>query len=169
MIIISNPINLTEIFRDLYQVKADNAGVEMHTGDTDETLLKTYTIPAGALGVNGVLRIKATGVSRGNNGNKTYRLRLGGLGGTLIAFTIITPQVVPWGWTLFAALHNLGAVDSQGWSILWVDNLTVGLNKIAFPSAINTANAQDLVITGQLVDAADECEVDDWTIEINPT
>jgi len=166
MIIISNPINLADIFRDLYQVKSDNAAPEMHTGDTDETTLKTYTIPAGTLGINGVVRIKATGVSRSNNGAKTYKLKFGG---TLIATLTVAADPTDLNWTLFAACHNLGGIGSQGWSAFWVDESAIDINKTAVTSAINTANAQDLEITGQLAHADDECEVRDWTIEINPT
>jgi len=166
MIIISNPINLADIFRDLYQVKADSAGPENHTGDTDETTLKSYEIPAGTLGINGVIRIKATGVSRSNNGAKTYKLKLGG---TLIATLSVAADVSDLNWTLFAACHNLGGVDSQGWSAFWIDESAIDINKTAVTSALNTANAQTLEITGQLAHADDECEVRDWTIEINPT
>jgi len=166
MIIISNPLNLTNAFKDLYQVKADSAAAVMHTGDTDETTLQSYEIPAGTLGINGVIRIKATGVSRSNNGAKTYKLKLGG---TLIATLTVAADPADLSWTLFAACHNLGAVGSQGWSIFWIDEATIDLNKTATASAINTANAQTLEITGQLAHADDECEVRDWTIEINPT
>ena len=166
MIIISNPINLKDIFRDLYQVNADDAVPEMHTGDTDETTLKSYEIPAGTLGINGCIRIKATGVSRGNNGAKTYKLKLGG---TLIATLSVAADASDLIWTLFAACHNLGAVDSQGWSAFWIDESAIDINKTAVASALNTANAQTLEITGQLAHVDDECEVRDWTIEINPT
>ncbi len=169
MIIISNPINLAEIagiFKNLYQVKVDTAAPEMHTGDTDETTLKSYEIPAGTLGITGVVRIKVTGVSRGNNGAKTYKLKLGG---TLIATLTVAADETDLNWTLFAACHNLDAVDSQGWSAFWVDESAIDINKTAVASALNTANAQTLEITGQLAHADDECEVRDWTIEINPT
>jgi len=166
MIIISNPINLKEIFRDLYQVKVDSAAPENHTGDLVETTLKSYTIPGGTLGISGVVRIKATGVSRSNNGAKTYKLKFGG---TIIATLSVAADVADLNWTLFAACHNLGAVDSQGWSAFWAYESVIDLNKTATASALNTANDQVLEITGQLANVADECEVRDWTIEINPT
>jgi len=166
MIIISNPINLAAIFRDLYQVKADSAGAEMHTGDTDETTLKSYEIPAGTLGINGVVRIKATGISRGNNGAKTYKLKFGA---TVIATLSVPADAADLCWTLFAACHNLGAVNSQGWSAFWIDESAIDINKTAVTSALDTASAQTISITGQLANGADECEVRDWTIEINPT
>jgi len=166
MIIISNPINLKEIFKDLYQVKADTAAPENHTGDLVETTLKSYPLPGGTLGITGVLRIKATGVSRGNNGDKTYRLKLGGV---IIATVLVGYLETDMFWTLFAACHNLGAVDSQGWSAFWSDETTIEVNETAIASALNTANDQVLEITGQLANVADECEVRDWTIEINPT
>jgi len=70
---------------------------------------------------------------------------------------------------LFAACHNLGAVNSQGWSAFWVDESAIDINKTAVASALDTANAQTISITGELAHADDECEVRDWTIEINPT
>jgi len=167
MIIISNPIDLSKVFRDLYQVKADTADAQMHTGDLVETILKTYTIPAGTLGITGVVRIKVTGISRGNNGAKTYKLKLGG---TIIATLTVDADVSDLHWTLFAACHNLGAVDSQGWSAYWQQSLFGNdINETAVASALDTASDQDLVITGELANVADECEVRDWTIEINPT
>jgi len=166
MIIISNPISLKDIFRDLYQVKADDAVPEMHTGDTDETTLKSYEIPAGTLGITGVIRVKATGVSRSNNGAKTYKLKFGA---TVIATLTVAADAADLCWTLFAACHNLGAVDSQGWSAFWIDEAAIDINKTAVASALNTANAQTISITGQLAHADDECEVRDLTIEINPT
>jgi hypothetical protein len=169
MIIISNPINLAEIaeiFRDLYQVKADSANAEMHTGDINETTLKSYEIPGGTLGITGVIRIKATGVSRSNNGDKTYKLKLGGV---VIATLTVGLSESDLSWTLFAACHNLGVVDSQGWSAFWADESTIDLNKTATTSAVDMSSAQTLEITGQLANVADECEVRDWTIEINPT
>jgi len=166
MIIISNPINLQNIFRDLYQVKVDSAALEMHTGDLVETTLKSYEIPAGTLGITGVVRIKATGVSRSNNGAKTYKLKFGA---TVIATLSVPADVADLNWTLFAACHNLGAVNSQGWSAFWVDESAIDINKTAVASALDTADAQTISITGQLAHADDECEVRDLTIEINPT
>jgi len=166
MIIISNPINLSDVFKDLYQVKADSAAPENHTGDTNETTLKSYEVPAGTLGNNGVVRIKASGVSRGNNGEKTYKLKFGA---TVIATLTVAADPADLMWTLFAACHNLGAVNSQGWSAFWIDESAIDINKTAIASALDTASAQTISITGQLAHAADECEVRDWTIEINPT
>ncbi len=166
MIIISNPINLTAIFKDLYQAKVDTADAQMHTGDLVETTLKSYEIPAGTLGNNGVVRIKATGISRGNNGAKTYKLKFGA---TVIATLTVAADVADLMWTLFAVCHNLGAVNSQGWSAFWADESAIDINKTAIASALDTASAQTISITGQLAHIADECEVRDWTIEINPT
>ncbi|GAI01087.1 unnamed protein product [marine sediment metagenome] len=125
-----------------------------------------YTIPGGTLGITGVIRIKATGVSRSNNGDKTYKLKLGGV---VIATLTVGPSESDLSWTLFAACHNLGAVDSQSWSAFWADESVIDLNKTATAGALNTANDQVLEITGQLANADDVCEVRDWTIEINPT
>lgn len=151
--------------QNVYQIKADTANVVTHSGNVAETTLKSYTIPGGTIGSNGVIRIKATGASRGNNGNKTYRLKFGGV--EIIALTVAA-GIPDKFWTLFAACHNLGAENSQNWSDFWIDEVTIDWNEAAIGTAINMANDQILEITGQLIDAADECEIRDWTIEINP-
>lgn len=155
---ISSPI------QDVYQVKADTANA-VTRNNVAETTLKSYTVPGGTLGPNGAIRIKATGRSGGNNGDKTYKLKFGGV--QIVALTVAAGVGNKF-WTLFAACHNLGAENSQNWSDFWIDENTIDWNRTGTGTAVNTANNQILEITGQVADALDECEIRDWTIEINP-
>lgn len=50
-----------------------------HTGDTDETTIKTYTIPGGSLGPNGYIKLEFVSFAGASNANaKTIRPKLGG-------------------------------------------------------------------------------------------
>lgn len=59
----------------------------LHTSDTVEATVFTYTIAAGLVSANGGLRITINGVATGTAGTKNYRVRLsttsGSAGGTL--------------------------------------------------------------------------------------
>lgn len=157
--------NIGSPIQDVYQVKVDSANIAIQSGDVEQVTLKTYTVQGGTMGPNGVIRIKATGRSVGNNGNKTYRLKFGGIE---IAVLTVTPAIEDKFWTLFAACHNHGAEDSQHWSVFWGNDTTIDLNQTEIITAENTADLQVLVLTAQLTNAADECRITDWTIEINP-
>jgi hypothetical protein len=52
--------------------------------DTNENILATITIPAGAMGLNGILRVYADYTVTNNANAKTLRVRLSGIGGTVL-------------------------------------------------------------------------------------
>lgn len=53
--------------------------IASHTGDTNETTIKTYTIPANSLGPNGYLKFEFVGFAGASNANaKTIRPKFGG-------------------------------------------------------------------------------------------
>jgi len=170
MILISPPpVDLSEIeqiLSDVYQVKAESADHSMHTGDTVNTILKSFLVPGGALGNNGVIRLKAGGISRGNGGNKDYELKFGSSTGFVIT---IAPSVDPVHWMMFATCHNLNDVFAQHWTYLWFDGLTVGWNETAHAGSQNTGVDKSLELKGKLSDVGDEVECNAFTVEINPT
>lgn len=63
---------------------ADGQTVE-HTGTTDETVIKTLTIRGGTIGPNGILDIYYQYLLNGVAGQKDIRVRLGGIGGSIIS------------------------------------------------------------------------------------
>lgn len=144
-----------------YVADASAAQVSL-TGSTSETVLKTVTIPANSLGPNGVLNVTFF-VSYPNNANtKTLRIRLGGIGGTIVlADAPTTTTSTRYNRTIqnrnsltsqIAGTGGGGGYGSSGSAIL--------------TSAINTANAFDLVITGQLADGADTLILESALVEI---
>lgn len=158
--------SITDPIKDVYIVKADSADTVMHTGDLIETTLKSYTIPGGTICTNGSIRIKATGVSRGNGGNKIYRLRLDGIE---IGQFVVSAGVVDRPWFLDAACHNLFAENSQVWSYLWTGQLFNDFMNTQIMTAIDTSIDKILAITGRIItDISDEIEIRELTIEIRP-
>lgn len=149
--------------KDIYKVKVGTAEYVVHTGDTNETVLKSHTISGGSLGINGSVRIKVVGTSGGNNGNKTVRLKFGG---QIIAQLVAPASVGTPGWTLFSAFYNRGVDNSQYWSYLWTNELVIALDLTAAGSLKDTSLDQVLEITGQLGNAADVIGATEFIIEV---
>lgn len=151
---------------DMYQVKADSVNEVSHTGDTNETQLKAYTIPAGLLGINGAVKFHISGNSTGNLGAKYLRLKFGG---TQIVFINISASVSTKHWKAYGFIHNKGVENSQSSSLICWDNETCMQCKANVNSTINTALDAVLEVTGQLINAGDSIKIRDFTIEISPT
>ena len=146
-----------------FEIVADNQTVAAHTGDTDKTTVKTFTIPANALGTTGSIRIKLTGLATGNNGNKTWKLEHGG---SIIATLLQTASASTLYHVLEAEVTNLGVANSQGWSYRWMaDGLTDNINCNVF-NAIDTTADTTLALTVQLSNAGDSVSAQQWTLEL---
>ena len=152
--------------KDVYQVKADSCNQVIHTGDANETTLKSYTIPGGALGANGVIRFRMTGRATGALGLKTYRLRLGG---TQLFLFDVDAGAVGKDWTAYGAIHNQAVEDSQLISVFVVCELTILLHDIGGTKSVDTSTDQDIALSVQLSEAGDTADVREFTIELNPT
>lgn len=146
------------------------AGLSAHTGTTNETVLWTYAMPAGLMGANGILRIKAFFSSITNSANtKTFRVRMGaagnGLAGSIMAatgaLTTLTQAM------LAAEIANRNAANSQyclSFSQRVTDQLLTG-NSVTTATR-DTATAQDIVITAQLASGAETVTPDGYLIEL---
>ena len=151
--------------KDVYVIKDDSGNLVDHTGDLIETTLKSYTVPGGILGINGAIKFYACGSSFGNVGNKTYKLKFGA---TIIYTLTVAPAVGTVNWLMRSKCYNLGAENSQNWSLLVLDELTIDYNWARIGCAEDTSVDQILYVTGQLVNAADQVRIGDWTVEIRP-
>lgn len=132
------------------------------TGTTDETAAATIAIPAGAMGANGRLRITTHWHFTNSGNSKTLRVRLGGVSGTMF---------YEQGVTTFQSLHgvtNIANVNSASIQYGHPDD-TAGFGAIAaapVTGAINTALAQDLVISGQLADSGETITLAGYLVEL---
>lgn len=146
----------------LPRVVGQSAVAASVTGTTNETTLATILIPAGALGVNGSLRITTLWSYTNSANNKTIQVKFGGtaffsaINTTTASYndqTIIRNRSVS---TQVAHLANAGnRLGSSG------SAPTTG--------AIDTAVAQTVTITGTLASAGETITLEGYTVEIlNP-
>lgn len=138
------------------------------TGTTNETVLATIAIPAGAIGANGSVEVEAL-FSQNNSGNsKTARIRFGasgaGTGGTLYDAAANTTNLAE---KMHQRIGNRGAANSQvGNQILGDEGWGAGASGHQ-TSAINTANATEIALTGQLANAADSITLEGYIVTIH--
>jgi hypothetical protein len=141
------------------------SGVAVSAGaNTTENTLATITIPAGAMGPNGQLRIYTLWNYTNSANNKTFRVRLGGAAGTqALAITHTTS-------TQFAdmrIIQNAGVENSQIFfdrgSTPHPGSTSAGANTTA---AIDTAAGTTLVITGQKATAGEVLTLVSYSVEL---
>lgn len=132
--------------------------------DLVENALATITVPAGAIGPNGQIRIRAL-ISYTNNANsKTLRIRLGGIAGTVLATEAgVTTQLSS---EFIGAIANRNAANSQ---IGRVDAFRGTGAATVYPivtSAVDTAVSTTIVITGEKTVATDAITLESVLVEV---
>lgn len=143
-------------------VLAQSAVAAALTGSTAETVLATISLPAGAMGANGVLRVTSLWSYTNSANVKTLRGRLGGLAGTQFLSQAATTTVSA---RLQFQVQNRNAANSQVGGAL---NASFGVSgQVAITSAINTAVAQDIVLTGQLASAGETITLEAYLVELS--
>lgn len=142
-----------------------SAGTQtQHTGNTNETVLKTITVPAGAMGPNGILRILSVWAFSGTN-TKTARVRFNGIGGTVYAAQAPTTQVSA---LLETIISNRNAANSQvGAGSGGTGGFGIQAGAL-ITSAIDTTGAVDIVLTGQLTNTGETISVEAYHVELIP-
>lgn len=134
-----------------------------NTGNTLETILATIPIPAN-IGVNSTLKITAFFGANNNSNNKTVRIRYGssgsGIGGTAVSATNITTQL---GLNLVVTIANRNSASSQ---VATTGN-SGGFGFAApITLTVNTTNASEIVLTGQLATGTDTVSVESYIVEL---
>ncbi len=141
-----------------------------HTGDTTETVLATYTLPANTLPANGQLEIGVRASRSGTNSAITYKVRFGGISGTAYAgnLTLITnANETAQGKVIIAANNSTSVQKGFGAGISGNNGVITPFtaNPTAFiTSAIDTTSDVDIVITAQLGNAADTAALEGYDI-----
>jgi len=147
-----------------WRVLARSAVAASVTGSTSETTLASVTIPANAMGANGVLRISAEWSYTNSANNKTLRTRLGGLSGAV--FDTIVPTTNAYQ-RRQCEIKNRNAANVQlgppsgfaggGWG--------TATNAVA-TGALDTTVAQTLVLSGQLASAGETITLQSYLVEL---
>lgn len=146
-------------------VLASAATAVTHTGDTNETVLATVAIPAGAMGANGKIIVTARGAMSPSSANvKQPRCRLGGIGGTnfgSIAYTTNTNWQCQW------LIENRNSQSVQQGTLFGNRTTDMVMTAVApVAGALDTSGALDLVITGQVANSGESITLDSYLVEI---
>ena len=130
--------------------------------DTNENILATITVPAGAMGLNGILRVTTLWTVTNSGNLKTLRARLGGIGGTDYMTIGLTAALSH---HHVVMIRNRGAANSQiGFTPSSIPfNTSTGAN---ITSAIDTSAAQTFVITGQKASAGETITLESYLVEL---
>lgn len=134
------------------KVLAQSAVASSVTGTTDETTLATYTLPAGAMGLNGTLRIHLNFTGTSNSNSKSIKIRCNGTNINTLSFTT-TPQTPTYYWS------NRNSASSQ---LLSINTTTKGA------TTIDTSVAVTIDFIGQLGTGTDTETLEGYTIELLP-
>jgi hypothetical protein len=142
-------------------VLAQSAAALPKTGDTAETTLATVTVPAGALGPNGTLRITTLWSNTNSANNKTFKVKLAGTayGSLVSATTVITRDQ--------RMIHNRGTASSQ----IGMPGTVGGFGSsgvAAVTSAIDTSQSQDITFTAQLALGTETITLESYLVEVLP-
>lgn len=133
--------------------------------DTNENILATISLPAGVMGINGVLRIWSRWTVTASANAKTLRIRLGGIGGTahfLQAFgaTDVTQRDC-------TEIANRGSASSQIGRVNAAGSGGFGASTGAFTtSSIDTTVATTLVLTGVKASAGETLTLESYLVEL---
>lgn len=128
---------------------------------TAEATLATITVPGGALGPNGMVRLALSMSASNNAGNKTIRVRYSGAAGTIISSTTITTNIST---ASVLMINNRNDVASQVGCSLG-DHIAAWLNTVA-TTTVDTRFDSTIVITGQKSVAAETATLEFYLAEL---
>lgn len=146
----------------LWTVLAASAVQVPHTGDTNETALATITVPGGAMGANGILRVTTLHSFTNGADDKTLRVRFSGISGTAYGSWLTTATA-----TLRAQcqINNRNAENSQAGATGGLTGFGPSTGALT-TSAVDTTVATTIVITGQLENGANAINLESYLVEL---
>jgi len=143
-----------------WRVLAQSSVAVSHTGTTTETTLATVTIPAGAMGPNGRVRITTFWTYTNSANTKTLRVRFGGASGASYLAHNITATATLRHQT---EICNVNAANSQVGSL----NTSFGASTDAvLNSTVDTTSAVDIVFRCQLANAGEIVTLRSYLVEL---
>jgi hypothetical protein len=135
------------------------------TGNTNETVLATVSIPAGSMGLNGGVVVKSTWSHTNSANSKTLRIRFGGVSGTAyLSYGATTTATLT---ETERRIRNRNSASSQ------VGNAPTGVqsggSSGAIPtSAVDTTAVVDIVISGQLALGSESITLENYEVWLLP-
>ena len=162
LVLIHNGLNWLKLpaAAETWQVLAASAVAASHTGSTAKTTLATVTVPGGAMGANGVLRITSLWSHSNNANNKTPRIEFGG---TQFYGTALTTTATS---RMYHSIANRNAANSQvGGAASEIFNWGSTAGALT-TSSVNTSADQSLVFSGQLANSGDAIALENYLVEL---
>jgi hypothetical protein len=149
-------------------VLAKSAVAASNTAVTTEEALATITIPANAMGPNGFLRIFTAWTFTNSANTKTFRVRLGGISGTVFWQAAISTQNV---FRDIFLIANRNATNSQVGSHIVAAETAGGLGQLGGGNlyqtgTIDTSASTTLVITGQKGSSGETLTLEMYFVEL---
>jgi len=147
------------------KIKLQSAAAQLvHTGVTGETSLVSVSIPAGLMTPTSKIIVPSLLVTNTNNANaKTLRVRYSSIGGS---------QVLNVALASVAAYHgridisNRNSLTAQV-ATLYTQTAIYGTATGVTTTAVNTANASSVVLSGDLTNSADAINIELFEVEIH--
>lgn len=150
-------------------VGASGAAVSIAaTTSASETVLATIAIPAGMMGPNGVIRVTTCWtLTNGGGGNKVPRVRFGasgaGTGGQQFYGTTQTTNLTH---RNQVEIHNRNAEASQVGFVNSANSFSATTTSVLITTAINSALATEIAITGTAPVSGDVVQLDSYLVEV---
>lgn len=145
------------------RVLAQSAVAASAGANTDENVLATITIPAGAMGLNGALRVHMLWTYTNSGNNKTLKMYFGGLSGTTYLSVVPTTTA---SFATIKTIRNRGAANSQvGESDAAANSFTATTDAVT-TSAIDTTAVTTIVISGQKASSGETLTLEAYTVEL---
>jgi hypothetical protein len=143
-----------------WYVLGASAVAASHTGDLIETTLATVTVPGGAMGPNGILRITTLWSYTSSANIKTMRVKLDGTN-----FLNVVPTTSSAA-QLLTMIRNRNAQNSQiGYRA--VDPTSVGTSSGALPTGVkDTSINKDVTFHALLADAGETITLEAYLVEL---
>lgn len=137
--------------------------------DTTEDILATISVPAGAMGISGVLRIYVEWTWTNSANNKTLRIRYGGT--DLISSTVLTTTATG---SHRLSIFNRGATNSQKHRAEFIFGSTPPANtNVAFATSgtlsVDTTALSSIVFSGQKALAGEVLTLESYLVELFPS
>jgi len=147
-----------------WRIIAHSALAASLTGTTAETALASITIPAGAMGPNGILRVTTEWSYTNSANNKTLRTRLGsGLSGTVFDSIVPTTNAFQ---RRQCDIRNRNAENAQiGPPAAYIAGFGTSTGA-PLTGTVDTSLAQTLALTGQLASAGETITLESYVVEL---
>lgn len=131
--------------------------------DTSENILATITIPAGAMGLNGLVRVTTLWSYTNSANNKILSVRYSGAAGTQISTATATTTA---GARIGSQFQNRGAANSQVYGMQGATGGWGTAGTAPGAMSVDTSVATTIVIAGQKASAGETLTLESYLVEL---